>query len=256
MRSKLEDNLGSVQQRIEQACVRARRHADDVQLVAVTKSVSPDVICELVELGVTDFGENRVQELTNRAAFISDKINRHLLDTDQGKPAMPTWHMIGGLQRNKVKPLLPWVSMVQSVDRLRLAEEIHKRAQQVSRRVDVLLEVNGGNEPQKSGAAVCAASHLGEQIASLDGLRLRGLMTMAPLEADETELRNIFTRVRELFEEMQRDFDVGDAFDTLSMGMSGDFELAVECGATMVRVGSALFEGIDARHLQPAADHA
>lgn len=223
-------------------------------MVAVTKSVSRDVICELVEMGVTDFGENRVQELTQRASYISERINRHLLDTHLGKPAKPTWHMIGALQRNKVKPLLPWVDVIQSVDRLRLAEEIHKRAQPMSRCVDVLLEVNGGDESQKSGVAVCAASHLGEQIASLEGLRLRGLMTMAPLEADETELRRVFTRVRELYDEICHDFDVGDAFDTLSMGMSGDFEIAIECGATMVRVGSALFEGIDAGRLQPVVD--
>lgn len=256
MRRKLEDNLQSVENRIGKACARANRDRDDVHLVAVTKSVSPDVICELVEMGVSDFGENRVQELTQRASFISDRINRHLLDTNHGKPAKPTWHMIGALQRNKVKPLLPWVDMIQSVDRLRLAEEIHKRAEQVSRCVDVLLEVNGGDEAQKSGVAVCAASHLGEQIASLDGLRLRGLMTMAPIDADEEALRRIFTRVRELYDEIRKDFNVGDAFDTLSMGMSGDFEIAVECGATMVRVGSALFEGIDSHVVQPVTDNA
>jgi PLP dependent protein len=210
-----------------------------VRMVAVTKSVGIDEIRMLVELGVTDLGENKVQELTKRATAIREMFKNRTINAT----GAPLWHMIGQLQRNKVKALLPHVAMIQSVDKLRLAEEIQKRAEAVSMPIDVLLEVNGGNEPQKSGVAVCAAPHLGEQIASLPHVRLRGLMTMAPADADESAQRYVFSRVRELFDETRHRYDVGDAFDTLSMGMSRDFETAILCGATTVRIGSALFRG-------------
>jgi len=240
MKRILEDNLRRVRQRIAAACERVRRDPDSVSLVAVTKYVDVDVIRVLLELGVTDIGENRAQELVRRATVIGE--------THEGRGGGGTrWHMIGGLQRNKVKSLLPHVTLIHSVDRLRLAEEINKRAGELGLRTDVLLEVNGGNEPQKSGAAVCAAGHLGEQMASMAHIRLRGLMTMAPFGLDPQSLRNIYARVFEAFDEMRHDFAVGDAFDTYSAGMTQDFELAVECGATMVRVGTALLEGVARR---------
>jgi pyridoxal phosphate enzyme (YggS family) len=253
MRRTLQDNLRNVRDRIAEACGRAGRDPDAVRLLAVTKSVGIDVIRMLFEMGITEFGENRAQELIRRAAVMRDLLECHeTVDSPAPAPKAVRWHMVGYLQRNKVKSLIPWVTMFQSVDRLRLAEEINKRAADVGHPADVLLEVNGGNEPQKSGAPVCAASHLGEQVASMPNLRLRGLMTMAPWTSDETELRNVFTRVRELFDEMRHDFAVGDAFDIYSAGMTNDFEIAVECGSNMVRIGTALFEGLD-RHLSDAA---
>ena len=253
MRRKLQENLRRVRDRIGEVCVRAGRSSDTVRLLPVTKTVGMDVVRTLHEMGLTEFGENRAQELARRAAMMQETMERR----QRGQHAAGTlsavrWHMVGYLQRNKVKPLLPWVAMVHSVDRLRLAEEINKRAADLGRQIDVLLEVNGGNEPQKSGAAVCAASHLGEQIASMPNLRLRGLMTMAPWTSDETTLRNVFSRVGELFDEMRHEFIVGDAFDTYSAGMTNDFEIAVECGSTMVRIGTALFEGLDRFPTEPA----
>jgi len=242
MRDKLQDNLRIVRERIAAACDRVKRDPASVTLVAVTKYVGVDVIRMLMDLGMNDLGENRVQELVGRAAMIHR--NRDLEMSPGGQAVAPRWHMIGNLQRNKVKSLLPWVTMIHSVDRLRVAEEISRRAVELDRQVDVLLEVNGGNEPQKSGAAVCAAPHLGEQVASLPGVRLRGLMTMAPYGVDARALRNIYQRVSELFHEMRHDFAIGGAFDTYSAGMTQDFEIAVECGATTVRIGTALFDGL------------
>ncbi|NOT01753.1 MAG: YggS family pyridoxal phosphate-dependent enzyme [Phycisphaerales bacterium] len=244
MRRRLQDNLKFVRQRIADACTRSGRLPDEVHLVAVTKSVGLDVIRTLLDLGVTEIGENRVQELVRRAGMIHESLDRRQLLATAPPPA-PHWHMVGNLQRNKVKPLIPWTSMIHSVDRLRLAEDISKCAAAADRRVDILLEVNGGNEPQKQGAAVCAAPHLAEQIASLPGVRLRGLMTMAPQTADESALRQVFTRVGELFDEMRSHPALDASFNIYSAGMSADFETAIACGANLVRIGTALFEGID-----------
>ena len=245
MRRKLQGNFKRIRNRIADACARVKRDPESVRLVAVTKSVGMDVIRTLVDMDFSDLGENRVQELTRRAAMAEEMLKRRQLDTTLEPVTPPSWHMIGHLQRNKVRSLLPWVTMVHSVDRLRLAETLSKHAGSQSRQVDVLLEVNGGNEPQKNGVAVCAAPHLAEQIVSLPNIRVRGLMSMAPLGADETTLRNVFDRVRDLFDETRSNYAVGEEFDTLSMGMSDDFELAVECGATLVRVGTALFSGLE-----------
>lgn len=244
MRRKLQDNLRAVRNRIADACERVRRNPDDVRLVAVTKTVGIDVIRTLIDMGVEDLGENRAQELVRRAGMLKEQDSRRAFVGEEAVAPSVRWHMIGNLQRNKVKGLLPSVALIQSVDRLRLVEEISKHAEQQSRVVEVLLEINGGNEVQKSGTAVCAAPHLAEQMAAMPNLSLRGLMSMAPLHADETELRNTFTRVAELFQEMRDDYALGDRFDTLSMGMSNDFEIAIECGANVVRIGSALLKGV------------
>jgi pyridoxal phosphate enzyme (YggS family) len=152
------------------------------------------------------------------------------------------------VQRNKVKALLPWADVIHSVDSLRLAEEIDAEMGRLGRkRIELFLEVNAGNEPQKQGVAFAAASHLAEQIYSLKHVQLRGLMCMAPLTNDQGMIRHVFGRVRELFDEMITDRMCGPDFRDLSMGMSNDFEIAIECGATFVRVGSALLEGIPTR---------
>lgn len=241
---QLSVNLKSVRGRIDAACVRVRREPSDVRLVVVTKAVEIDIVLALVRLGVRDLGENRVQQLATRVTQVNEFLKGLSPDATGERIAPPRWHMIGQLQRNKVRTVLPVATMIHSVDQLRLAEEIDNRAQSLPQMVDVLLEVNGGDESQKGGAAVCATGYLGEQIASMSNVRLRGLMSMAPLTDDVAVQRRVFTRVRELYEEMQNDGAVGAAFDVLSMGMSGDFEVAVECGANMVRVGSAVFEGL------------
>lgn len=244
LEDQLRANIQSVRLRIEAACERSRRDPDFVRLIAVTKSVDMEVVQALTRMGLRDLGENRVQQLTERAEQMSTWVQRECADPTARPVPTPRWHMIGALQRNKAKALLPAVAMIHSVDRLRLAEEINKRGADAVKPIDVLVEVNGG-EAQKSGAAVCAASHLGEQLASMPNVRLRGLMTMAPLTDDRARVRHAFTRVSELFDEMRNDFEVGDAFNILSMGMSSDFEIAVECGSSLVRIGTALYDGID-----------
>ncbi len=247
MKSKLSDNLRRVKDRIANACGRVDRSPDEVTLVAVTKYVGIDVIRQLVESGCGDLGEARVQELTQRAAMTEEMGQRspgHALGSAKGQ-APPNWHMVGHLQRNKVKPLLQWVSMVHSVDSLRLAEEIDSQAAKLDKTVDILLQVNAAGEKQKFGVAVGAVPHLAEQLVSLENLRVCGLMAMAPLAGEADQVEWTFARTREIFEDMLKDRALQPHFRHLSMGMSQDFEQAIERGSTMVRVGSALFEGIE-----------
>ncbi|HEY3246001.1 MAG TPA: YggS family pyridoxal phosphate-dependent enzyme [Phycisphaerae bacterium] len=244
-----------VRDRIASACDRARRAPDSVKLVAVTKSVGIYTIRELLELGVTDVGESYVQELVRRAAMIREAIERIPLSgsLSAGAAVEPKWHLIGHLQRNKARSVMPWVTMIHSLDSLRLAEDLSSGAEKAGRRLDVLLQVNAGEESQKFGVPVAAATHMAEQIRSLPALRLCGLMCMAPLIDDQQRLRRIFVRVRELFEEIQTERLAGPAFEQLSMGMTQDFEIAIEEGATIVRVGSALFEGLEPSAKAPPA---
>lgn len=240
MRKKLAENLKRVQQRIHQSCAKTNRNPSSVTLIAVTKSASDEAIKNLVDLGVSDLGENRVPELCRRAEALRGGAGQA-----SASEGAPRWHMVGHLQRNKVKSLLPWVEVIHSVDSLRLAEEIDLEGGKIGRRVQIFLEVNAG-ESQKHGIAFAAASHLAEQVCSLRHVELLGLMAMAPLTEDRQVIRQTFVRVQELFEEMlEQKVLYGPEFRHLSMGMSNDFELAIESGATHVRIGSALFEGID-----------
>ena len=249
-RTPLADKLDDLRNRIAAACAKARREPSAVTLVAVTKTAAPEQMREILQLGVADLGESRVQVLTQRAAQINEFVQRHHArggDAGAGAGgAMPDkvrWHMIGHLQRNKVKPVLPLVSLIHSVDSLRLAEELDTNAAKVGRKVSLLMQVNASEEQQKYGVAVGAAVHLAEQIDSMPNLQLTGLMTMAPLEEPEKKVRQAFARTREIFEEMRWHKMGGANLRHLSMGMSNDFELAIAEGATMVRVGSLLFGG-------------
>ncbi len=244
-RRKLIENVKRIEQRIADACTRSRREPSGVKLVAVTKNASLELIRALVEIGLTDLGENRVQELIKRAAMIREWIGRRAWDSTAASLTAPRWHMIGHLQRNKVRAVLPWVDMIHSVDSLRLAEELDAESGKLARRTPILLEVNAADEPSKTGVAVAATTHLAEQVSSLKHLELRGLMAMAPLTQDVSVIRHTFQRVRELFDEVVGERLCGPAFTELSLGMSNDFEYGIEFGATYVRIGSALFEGIE-----------
>lgn len=245
MRKQLEKNLADVRSRIEAACARADRDPSGVKLVAVTKSAPFEAIRHLVDLGVTDLGENRVQELAFRGERMKSELQQKTANAPGAKLVCPRWHMIGHLQRNKVRAVLPWAELIHSVDSLRLAEEIDEQSRRLSQVTPVLLEVNASGEGSKFGVAVAAATHLIEQMESLENLRVCGLMSMAPFTDDETVIRRTFERVQELFEEVITERICGPAFRELSLGMSNDFEIAIEYGATIVRVGSGLFQGID-----------
>lgn len=258
VRRRLSDNLKRVKDRIAAACQRARRNPDDIRLVAVTKYVEVDVIRQLLELGILDVGESRGQQLNQRAGMMHEFIERKnvLSGRREGPPARPRWHMVGHLQRNKVKLVVPWAELIHSVDSLRLAEDLHLQASKLGRVVDVLLQVNTSGERSKYGVAVGAATHLAEHFTILPSIRLCGLMTMAPLDTPPAEIRLAFDRLRDIFEDMRGERHVGPDFKHLSMGMSNDFEMAIEAGATMVRIGSLVFDGLTSSIAQQADEDA
>jgi pyridoxal phosphate enzyme (YggS family) len=244
-RTPLGEKLDDVRQRIASAAAKAKRQESEVTLIAVTKTAAPEQIREILSLGVGDLGESRVQILAQRAAQLTEYFNRRAA-MGEGAGDLPKklrWHMIGHLQRNKVKAILPVIASIHSIDSLRLAEEIDTQAAKIDKRIPVLMEVNASEETSKFGVAVGAAVHLGEQIDSMPNLQLIGLMTMAPLEAKPAAIQHVFSRTHEIFEEMKWHKIGGAGFRHLSMGMSHDFELAIAEGATMIRVGTALFGG-------------
>lgn len=239
--TKIAERIERVKETIASACARAHREPEDVKLVIVTKSAGIEEIEEVVRLGYNHLGENRVLQMKKAAGQVAEFLQQHA-----GEGSMPNdihWHMIGHLQRNKVRQVLPMTSLIHSVDTLRLAEEINAAAAKADLCPRVLLQVNTSNEPQKYGVPVGAATHLAEQIETLPNLELIGLMTMAPLTRDKDVIRTCFVRAHELFCEMRGEKIVGPNFTELSMGMSSDYEIAIEEGATILRIGSAIFAG-------------
>jgi len=227
-------NLERVRERMADAARRADRNPEEITLVAVTKAIEPAMVKQAIALGLRDFGENRVQEAEWKIPLLPEA----------------TWHMIGHLQRNKVKKALLIFDMIHSVDSLRLAQEIDRRASRIGARVPVLLEVNLSGEATKYGFRMAPRVTRGEEketffsyveeILRLYHLEVRGLMTMAPLVAHPEEARPYFQRLRGLREELRERFPQA-SWEELSMGMTDDFEVAIEEGATMVRIGRAIF---------------
>lgn len=239
--TKIADRIKKVQDNIASACASAGRDTKEVKLVIVTKSTTLKSIKEVIDLGQTELGENRVQQLKKVAAEVDEFLARQAKDKGEAKKV--NWHMIGHLQRNKVKQVLPIASLLHSVDTLRLAEEINSAAAKLKLKPKVLLQVNTSREPQKNGVPVGAATHMAEQIETLEHVQIVGLMTMAPLTRKKDVIRSCFVRAKELFDEMKGEKIVGSQFTELSMGMSSDYEIAVEEGATILRIGSAIFAG-------------
>ena len=230
-----------VRGRIAEAAARSGGDPDRVVLVAVTKYASIAQVRELIEAGHVDFGESRMQHFTQFAAQIEDFLERHRELGGGDVPEAVRWHFIGHLQRNKVRKIIPLTRLIHSVDSLRLAEEIQNSPGQPATPTEILVQVNTSGEKGKYGIAPAAAAHVIDQIDTMLNVRVRGLMCMAPAVDDPESLRPTFLRTRELFEEIQSAATAGDYFDILSMGMSSDYEVAVECGANVVRVGSAIF---------------
>lgn len=251
----LRERYLAVKARIAAAAKRAGRDPAGIVLVAVTKFAEPDQIRELIKLGHVDFGENKVQQLIQRAPMIDEWLGRHRAmpgvnvprntGADALGPAVAPgqirWHMIGHLQRNKARKVVELCRLIHSVDSLRLAEELQLIAAKREKPVEALLQVNCSGEASKFGCAIGAAIHLAEQVETMIQVKLRGMMTMAPLSATPEQARPTFMRARELFHEIRESGVVSPDFNLLSMGMSGDFDIAIEEGANMVRVGSALF---------------
>ena len=226
--SILADNLARVESRLLAACERAGRARQDVTLVGVTKSVPAPVAAELFALGVRDLGEGRPQELWHKAALL---------------PAAVRWHLVGHLQRNKIERTLPLAHRLHSVDSIRLLDALE--ATRGEHPIDVFLEVNCSGEANKQGFAPEEASGLGGRLRTLSRVRVCGLMTMAAYADDPEAARPAFARLRTLRDRLRDEVGGLHPLDELSMGMSGDFEVAVEEGATCVRVGTTLFIGLD-----------
>ena len=222
-RDELKSRVERVRQELEEAS--AGRYPIP-KLIAVTKTHSAEEILPLAEMGITDIGENRVQELLTKLPELWDRFQIHL---------------IGRLQRNKVKQIVGDVCMIQSVDSEPLAREIHNRALAAGRRMPVLVEVSPAGEEQKGGVPFEETEAFLKQIAPLEGIEVRGLMAVMPLTEDQDYLDGLFARTRGLFDRIRDKNLSGIAMEELSMGMSGDYRLAAAHGATMVRVGSAIF---------------
>jgi PLP dependent protein len=220
----LEANLQSVQQRIQTACARAGRAPESVTLIAITKSQPPERVCAAAALGLSLFGENKVQEAKAKIPLCPGKVR---------------WHMVGHLQTNKCRDAIGLFEMVQSVDSLHVAEELNKRADQAAKTLPVLLEVNAVGEASKFGYPPERLLAELEKLNALPRLEIHGLMTVPPWAPDPEKVRPIFRQMRELKERCEQ--RLGAPLPHLSMGMTGDFEVAIEEGATMVRIGTALF---------------
>ncbi|MHC4264978.1 MAG: YggS family pyridoxal phosphate-dependent enzyme [Planctomycetota bacterium] len=241
MKSKLAERVNKIQDTIGTVCARVGRDASEVKLVVVTKAAELDQIKEVIRLGIVDLGENRVQRLKKVSAQVEEFLNEN--SDDSKLPQKINWHMVGHLQRNKVRQVLPIASLIHSVDTLRLAEELNSAAERINVNPKVLLQVNTSEEPQKYGVPVGAAIHLAEQIQTMPKVQLIGLMAMAPLTRNKDIIRACFARAWELFVELKGEKIVGQNFAELSMGMSSDYQAAVEHGATILRIGSAIFAG-------------
>jgi len=222
----IQDNILEIETQIESACARVGRSKDEVQLIAVTKLHTPAEINEALDAGITDIAENKVQEILNKYEAVGDA----------------RWHLIGHLQTNKVKYIVDKVAMIHSVDSLKLAKEINKRSEAIGRTMDILIQVNSAEEESKFGIKSEEVDSLIDDIVNeCKYVRIKGLMCIAPFEEDVNDCRPYFAEVKDIFDRYKSDERDAVDFEFLSMGMSGDYQLAIACGATMVRVGSLIF---------------
>lgn len=222
----LKENLKKVEENIQKACDRAGRKREEVTLIAVSKTKPIEDIEEILEENIIDFGENKVQELCDKYEKISRPVN---------------WHLIGHLQTNKVKYVVDKVSLIHSVDSYKLAEQINKEAKKKNTVVPILLQVNIAKEDTKFGLEKEEVLPLIEQIKDMEGIQIRGLMTIAPFVTNPEENRVHFKNLYQLYVDIKRKSINNVIMDTLSMGMTGDYQVAIEEGATMIRVGTGIF---------------
>ena len=223
----VKENLASVEERVFNACKRAGRKREDVLLIAVSKTKPVEMIREVMETGVKDFGENKVQEMCSKIEEIKEPLN---------------WHLIGHLQRNKVKYIVDKACLIHSVDSLRLAREIQKEAVKKGVDVNVLIEINIGEEESKAGIHLQETESLIREIATTcPNVKIKGLMTIAPFVEDANDNREYFKQMEKTRQYIASLNIPNVEMKELSMGMTGDFEVAIEEGATMVRVGTAIF---------------
>lgn len=227
MMSDISVRIDQVKSSIRQVSTKANRNPEDILLLGVTKTVDVDVIEEALECGITDVGENKPQELQRKYGLIGNRAK---------------WHQIGTLQTNKVKYIIDKVDLIHSLDRMSLAEEINKRAESIGRDIRCLVQVNVSKEASKHGIYVeDLESFVRECADKFDRIKIVGLMTMAPDSDDEAEVRSVFRGLKEAFENIKAMSIEGVEMKELSMGMSGDYQIAIEEGSTIVRVGTSIF---------------
>ena len=229
----LKENLEEVEEKIAKACERAGRAREEVTLIAVSKTKPVEMLQEIYDEGIRDFGENKVQELTEKYEVM---------------PKDMKWHMIGHLQRNKVKYIVDKVALIHSVDSLRLAETIENEAAKHNVTVPILIEVNVAQEESKFGLKTEEVLSLVESVAALPHINIKGLMTIAPYVEDPEENRGIFRQLKKLSVDIAAKNINNVNMSVLSMGMTGDYQVAVQEGATMVRVGTGIFGERDYSH--------
>lgn len=224
----LENNLAAIKERIRVVCERVGRNPSSVRLLPVSKTKSEKVLRMAYAAGIREFGENRVQEAQQKSEEMAD-----LTDV--------RWCVIGHLQTNKAKYVARFAHEFQALDNLRVAEELDRRLQQEGRSLDVFVQVNSSNEPQKFGLPPAEVAAFIQELPNYSTLNVKGLMTLAEFSSSEERVRACFVRMRELQARLRDNLPAGISLDELSMGMSGDFEIAIEEGATVVRVGQAIF---------------
>lgn len=220
-------NIEEVEEKINEACKRTNRDRKDINLIAVTKTISVDTISEAIELGMKDIGENKVQEITQKY----DLLNNNDL----------TWHMIGHLQTNKVKYIIDKIDLIHSLDRKSLAKELNKRAKKIDKVINVLLQVNIAEEESKFGLKKENVIDFIDFLKDYPYIKVKGLMVIAPYDEEPENIRHVFKESKTLFEEIKKKELSHIEMKYLSMGMTNDFEIAIEEGANIIRVGTGIF---------------
>lgn len=222
----IKDNYNDIKNIVENVATKAGRSTDDVTLIAVSKTKPIEMLREAYDAGARDFGENKVQEIVDKYPQMPEDVK---------------WHMIGHLQTNKVKYIIDKVCLIHSVDSVKLAQEISKQAVKNNLTMDILVEVNVADEDSKFGISTNEALDFVTEISQLPGIKVRGLMTVAPYVDNQEENRTVFSVLKQLCVDINSKNIDNVNMDCLSMGMSGDFEVAIEEGATLVRVGTSIF---------------
>ncbi len=225
----VEENLKVIRQRIKDACERVGRNPDEIEIIPVTKTVAPERMKEAIKLGFTSVGENRIQEAEEK------------IEQMKGNEFFPDWHFIGHLQSNKVKNVVQFASMIQSMDRVKIARRLNRELKKLDRTMDVLIQVNVSGEDSKYGIQPGKSASFIKEIANFERLNIKGLMTIGLFSDDWPKVRLGFRRLREIRDEIEALGIENVSMRYLSMGMTNDFELAIEEGANMVRIGRALF---------------
>jgi pyridoxal phosphate enzyme (YggS family) len=223
--SQIAQNIESVRQRISNRCQSIGRDVSEITVVGITKTFPAEAAIEAVKAGLADLGENRVQEALEKIPKV--------------RPRPATWHMVGHLQKNKVGKAVEIFDCIQSVDSVELARSISAKSGKIGKIMTIYLQVNSSGEPQKSGFEPTEVLKVVDEIKALPNMALRGLMTIGPLTDDISKIEKSFELTRTLFERIQE--TAGSGFDKLSMGMSGDYELALDHGANVLRIGTAIF---------------